>query len=162
TLREVDAIPNVDGKPETKGVNIIRLKNANSAVPSDITIDPTGHYAFVSNEVNSKNKETSIVTGEIYVIDIDPESDTYNQHIATLQLSDLPKASDGTSFGLRGLVIAPDGKQVVALAPSQPNWQPTQAASTQAGKVVIFDLPDLAALGSPKAPALVITNAKPL
>ena len=143
TMRQIDVLPDDDAKPETNGINVITFNNTTAAHPFDIVIDPTGSYAYVSDEM-SPNGQASI-----YVIDIDPYSATYNRHIATLTFGDLPKNADGATFGLRGLTITPDGTQLAALIPTQAYWNPGNP-SASAGKIAIIDLPNLTGDGATK------------
>ena len=78
-------------KVGTSGV--ITLPGA--ANPYQIAIDPRGRYAAVSD----------FVAGIVYVIDIDPNSDTYNQCVRTIPVPTY-QSSTGFSGGLRGLAFS--------------------------------------------------------
>ena len=122
----------IDVDPTTGNIiDTIQFKNTPDAQPFDIVISPNGKYAFVSEERDTGGH------GTIYVIDIDPTSPTFNKHILTF-------AIDAAGFGLRGLDITPDGKQLIALAPSVPRYG--ASSEKQGGKIEILDLPDIATL----------------
>jgi VCBS repeat-containing protein len=125
----------IDTDRGTIGIDTIKFNNAPNAQPFDVVT--SNLYAFVSEESDSGGH------GLIYVIDIDPRSDNYNKHVLTLQVED-------AGFGLRGLSLTPDNKQLLIAAPSVPHFQ-TQDSSTRGGKIVVIDISNIADLISKSA-----------
>src|SRR5664280_1588946 len=94
SLQEVDADPN---KP---GIQYILLRP--SAQPFDLVAESSGRYLYVSDAAQ----------GAIYVVDIDPFSKTFNQHIKTIPVGPAP-------LGLRGIALNSDNSLLFATAPGQ-------------------------------------------
>jgi DNA-binding beta-propeller fold protein YncE len=90
--REVD----VDADASTRAVDDIILLS--DASPGAISIDPWDNYACV----------TDSKLGSIYVLDINPDSASYNQVVQ-------PISVDATS-GLRQIAISSDGRKLFATA----------------------------------------------
>ena len=81
-LRQVDNIDLPDG-----------------AVSFMVTIGPLGRYAYVGDENQAR----------VYIIDIDPRSQQYNQVIHTIELT-----KEDARNGVRGLAVTPDNKFLFA------------------------------------------------
>ncbi|GAB1539092.1 hypothetical protein NUACC21_17570 [Scytonema sp. NUACC21] len=100
-LRPLDVNPNEDG------IQSIKLRNAAGTALADIVIHPNNKYAYVAD----RNQ------GQIFVLDINPYSRSFNQHVSTIQLSDAPK-------GIRQMAMNSDGTRLFV----------TSATSTRANK----------------------------
>uniref|UniRef100_UPI0020C2C6F2 YncE family protein n=1 Tax=Oscillatoria sp. HE19RPO TaxID=2954806 RepID=UPI0020C2C6F2 len=99
TLRQVDTNPLTTGE-----IDPIDLP-ANAA-PGAIAIHPTDKYAYIADS-NS---------GAVYVLDIDPLSDAYNQVTETISLA-------SATSGVAGIELSPDGRKLFVAAPGFPNSQ---------------------------------------
>gem|GEM_PF-3421131 len=125
TLQQIDAVPDVPTDALTQGVQYIKL-NVPDARPFWIVVDDAQRLAFVGDEGYSPSLSGDIPTGgRIYVIDIDPSSATYHQHIGTLTIRSASGA-DLAPLGLRGMVMSGDGQLLLA-APDK--WAPGQLAT---------------------------------
>ncbi|WP_293120760.1 DNA/RNA non-specific endonuclease [Okeania sp. SIO1I7] len=89
----------LDTQPDVEGVNPIALPDDSS--PRPLIIDPLDNYAYVGDGQK----------GQIYVIDINPNSPDYNQHVETIDVGDAPS-------GLKKLAISSDGKRLFATTPN--------------------------------------------
>jgi hypothetical protein len=120
----------VDAEASTPTVDDINLPNGASA--GAISIDPGDNYAYA----------TGSGRGSIYVLDVNPDSASYNQVVETISV-------DATS-GLRQIAISSDGRKLFATAadgyiyavnidpedqPSVPNSNPRKWRE-QIGKVL--------------------------
>ena len=122
------------------------------AMPFGITIDPSGNYAYVSDArpyavpANYVAPEGNVAPpagspmSQVYVIDINPDSPTYNEVVETIQIvvsgllpdGSLPSVVGGVNGliapnGLQDITITPDGKQLEVTAPNfspDPNGGP--------------------------------------
>lgn len=92
----------IDTDPYQFGLNPIDLPG--NAAPRGIAIGSLDRYAYVADGNQ----------GLIYVIDIDPNSETYHQVIKTIQVNPAPD-------GLRQLAISSDGRKLFATAPNPRN-----------------------------------------
>lgn len=101
-LREVDLLPDDPNVPGSEGVN--RIKLPTGARPFWIVIDAFDRFAYLGDEV----------LGAIYVVDINPASPDYHQHVKTITVSPTPPG-----LGLRGLAISSDGKKLYAAGPNR-------------------------------------------
>ena len=121
-----------------------------TALPYEITIDPKGIYAYVTDELLPL----------IYVIDIRPSSPTYNQCIKTIDvntaIADLAVAVAIAPFGLRGLAVNTDGTKLYVAAPNV-LWQGLTPA-LPVGHILVIDLTPKAN-GTPKWTPLPPINA---
>ena len=124
TRREVDA------DPSTPGIDDINLPSG--ASPGAISIDPWDDYAYISDSGR----------GSIYVLDVNPDSPSYNQVVQTLSVN--------ATSGLRQIATSSDGRKLFATAadgyiyvvnidaedyPNQPNSNPRKWRE-QIGKVL--------------------------
>ncbi len=133
----------VDANPRSEEIDL-----PIGAEPDGITIDPSGNYAYVSDarpylvdqhSTNGTSYVSSQQVSQIYLIDINPASPTYDQLVETIQLITSAPLSDGTQpsvadpngliapDGLREIAVTPDGSQVDVAAPdenSNPNGGP--------------------------------------
>ena len=115
--------------------------------PYGIAIDPQGNYAYVADARPYASPEDYIAPegnvappkgspmSQVYVIDINPASPTYNQVVETIQLVVSGLLPDGSGLpnvvgGVNGL-IAPDGLQEITVSPdgnqvdvAAPNFSP--------------------------------------
>ena len=82
-----------------EGVNPIALPDDSS--PRPIVIGSLDNYAYIGDGQK----------GRIYVIDIDPSSEDYNQHVDTIEFSEVPA-------GFKKLAISSDGKRLFATTPN--------------------------------------------
>ena len=120
----------IDVSNTRPGSNIISFVNAPNAQPFDIVFDPSGKYAYVSDEGESGS------VGTIYVIDTDPTSRSFNQHVMTLN-------TRAVLHGLRGLAITPQGDQLIVSAPSVPHYV-TEASNKRTASITVYRIPDIA------------------
>ncbi len=86
----------VDADDSTATVDDINLPSG--ASPGAISIDPWDNYAYITD---SKR-------GSIYVLDINPDSASYNQVVQTISVD--------TKSGLRQIAISSDGRKLFATA----------------------------------------------
>ncbi|MEG3927915.1 MULTISPECIES: Ig-like domain-containing protein [unclassified Microcoleus] len=120
----------VDADASTPTVDDINLPNG--ASPGAISIDPWDNYAYVADSQR----------GSIYVLDVNPDSASYNQVVQTLSVN--------AKSGLRQIAISSDGRKLFATAadgyiyavnidpedkPSEPNSNPRKWRE-QIGKVL--------------------------
>jgi len=98
-LVDVQGFKQLDTQLDVEGVNPIPLPDDSS--PRPIVIDPTDSYAYIGD----------YNLGRIYVIDIDPSSEEYNQHVETIEFENVPE-------GFKKLAISSDGKRLFATTPS--------------------------------------------
>ncbi|NJO93192.1 MAG: hypothetical protein HC820_00340 [Hydrococcus sp. RM1_1_31] len=89
----------IDTKPETAAIDSIDLPA--NAKPLSIVIDQRDRYAYIADGRSNL----------IYVLDIDPYSETYHQVVQNIQVTPAP-------IGLRQLAISSDGKKLFATAPN--------------------------------------------
>jgi len=118
------------------------------AEPYGIAIDPSGNYAYVADarpylvdqhSTNGTGYVASEQVSQVYVIDINPASKTYNQVIKTIQLVNSDELLDNTTAqvadpngliapdGLREITVSADGTHVYVAAPNlnpDPNGGP--------------------------------------
>ncbi|MCA9150526.1 MAG: hypothetical protein KDA92_14545, partial [Planctomycetales bacterium] len=117
-LHEVDAVPDIPVRENetpaqtaereaAEGVQHIMLPA--QARPYDLVVDHAGKYLYVS-DYNS---------AIIYVIDVDPTSAKFHQHVQSINLTQTSAGEDLAPLGLRGLDIAPDDSKLVVAAPAQ-------------------------------------------
>ena len=64
---------------------------------------------------------SDFVAGIVYVIDIDPNSDTYNQCVRTIPVPTYQSLT-GFSGGLRGLAFSSDGSRLAVAVPSDAKY----------------------------------------
>lgn len=81
-------------------------------------------FAYVSDALGDGYR------AQVYVLDINPESDTYNQHVQTIVVSPAP-------LGLRGLTVSADGRRLYVAAPGKSLFSRTAPV---AGNVLVIDL----------------------
>ncbi len=131
------AMRQVDADTKKVGDNIIKLPPG--ASPFGMMFDRSGNYLLVGDYNN----------GAIYVIDIqppsadsDPKTPTYNHVVRTFSL--------GSSLGLRGMALTPDGDQLVVARSD--NFR---------GSIEIYDLADLNAASPHDWKALRTTQSFP-
>ncbi|MEG5128599.1 peptidoglycan-binding protein [Microcoleus sp. ARI1-B5] len=86
----------VDADASTTAVDDINLPSG--ASPGAISIDPWDNYAYIADSGR----------GSIYVLDVNPDSASYNQVVRTISV-------DATS-GLRQIAISSDGRKLFATA----------------------------------------------
>jgi PKD repeat protein len=91
-LRELDTNPDTE--------QIDRIKLPDGSTPSAIVFSPDKYYAYIAD----RN------LGSIYVLDVNPNSPQYNEHIGTISVSD--------SNGIQQLSINSDGTLLFATNPS--------------------------------------------
>ncbi|PNY36139.1 hypothetical protein C2E31_14500 [Rhodopirellula baltica] len=107
-LQQIDTIPDDDEKPETLGVNTIKLPEGAKAF--DLAFAPSGRRLYVSDYRSAS----------VYVIDTDPYSSTYHQTIQTVAF---PRTISGVGtvgvIGLRGLAVDSEGNRLFVAAPKQ-------------------------------------------
>lgn len=89
----------IDTNPETEAIDLIDLPTGSE--PYSIAIDQQSQYAYITDRR----------LGVIYVLDINPYSQTYHQLIQNIQVDFAPN-------GLRGLAISSDGRKLFATAPN--------------------------------------------
>ncbi|MEM2990941.1 MAG: YncE family protein, partial [Halobacteria archaeon] len=114
------ALQEVDTIADTSGIQPISLPPG--SYPFMITIHSSGQYAYVTDRISPV----------VYILDIDPNSKTYNQHVATLNVGFGPK-------GLRGLAISSDGKYLFVAAPARDLFDPSGGDT---GYVHVIDVRD--------------------
>ncbi|TAE00389.1 MAG: hypothetical protein EAZ96_21280 [Oscillatoriales cyanobacterium] len=120
----------VDADASTAAVDDIILPSG--ASPGAISIDPWDNYAYITD---SKR-------GSIYVLDVNPDSPSYNQVVQTIPVN--------ATSGLRQIAVSSDGRKLFATAadgyvyavnidpedkPSEPNSNPRKWGE-QIGKVL--------------------------
>ena len=93
------ALRQVDGMPETPEVEPIALPEG--ATPMALTIDKQDEYAYIAD----KNG------GKVYVLDINPDSDSYHQVVETIELE-----LNNESAQLREVAISADGRRLFVTA----------------------------------------------
>ncbi|MBY0457043.1 MAG: putative Ig domain-containing protein, partial [Gemmataceae bacterium] len=108
------ALHQLDADPETPQTDIIPLDGH----PYDIALDEVHDYAFVSDWL----------AGSIWVIDINPYSEHYNQPIAAWSF---PQAERGFSE----LAVSADGTQLVVAVNGPPGY-----GSQPDGKLLVIDI----------------------
>lgn len=96
---DVMALRQVDGMPETPEVDPIALPEG--ATPVALTIDKQDEYAYVAD----KNG------GKVYVLDINPDSDSYHQVVETIELE-----LNNQNAQLREVSISADGRRLFVTA----------------------------------------------
>ncbi len=112
----------VDANPRSKEIDLPA-----GAEPDGIAIDPSGDYAYVSDarsyalggeDSNGTTVAAAPLVSQVYVIDINPASPTYNQLVETIQL-DTSAPVDGSEPQVANLdgLIAPDGLAEIAVTP---------------------------------------------
>ncbi len=121
-LREVDTIPDDPMDPDSMGINSIKLDDG--AQPFAIAIDKSNAYAYVTDRRQ----------GTVYVLDLQFNSPTYHQQVATITLPDAPS-------GLRGLAMSVDQKQLFVAAPKQILFG-GEDQSTDPGNIYVVDISD--------------------
>ena len=97
-LRQVDA--NLDANKET-------IVLPAGAKPNFIAIGEYDQFAYIADSNNYSDGR-----GRIYVLDLNPNSVTYNQHVETIEL-------DGAPLGIQQIDIDPEGKILYAVAPNK-------------------------------------------
>ncbi|QIZ73028.1 YncE family protein [Oxynema aestuarii] len=112
-LVDLTAFKQLDAQPNVEGINGIDLPS--HAIPSAIAIDSRDEYAYVADWK----------TGAIYVIDINPSSDFYNQYIGTIEV-------ENASLGLRQLAMSSDGTRLFATTPG--------GSDTGRGQILVFNI----------------------
>jgi hypothetical protein len=128
------ALQQVNIDPTKQGINEIGGLPSNAA-PYEITIDPDGEYAYVSDESEPI----------VYVIDVDPLSPKYNQLVDVINVDDpsnsVVKAigANPAPLGLRGLAVNSDASQLFVAAP---NMLPSENAPKllPVGHILVIDL----------------------
>ena len=118
SLRQIDVLP-IFAYQEDGYVDSISLSP--TAAPYDIVIDPSDRYAYISDER----------TRSVYVIDINPNSPTFNQRVNVLSVGSGPG-------GLRGLDITSDGAMLYVAAPGRASF--FEEGNTTKGFVHVFDI----------------------
>ncbi len=93
----------VDTDIDTTGIQSIKLPD--KSTPFKGAIDPAGRLLYITDEI----------AASIYVVDVDPFSPTYNQHIRTLSVAG--NLGKDAPLGLRGIAVSLDGKTVYVAAP---------------------------------------------
>jgi len=81
-------------------------------------------FAYVSDALSDGYR------AQVYILDINPESDTYNQHVQTITVSPAP-------LGLRGLTVSADGLRLYVAAPGKSLFS---RSAPVAGNVLVIDL----------------------
>ncbi len=130
----------VDANPRSKEIDL-----PIGAEPVGIAIDPGGNYAYVADarpyradqhSTDGNDYVPSQRVSQVYLIDINPASPTYDQVVETIQLVTSGTLSDGTPpqladpngliapDGLRQIAVTPDGMQLDVAAPNL-NSNPT-------------------------------------
>ena len=94
------------------------------ATPFEITIDQDDKYAYVTDN-NS---------GSIYVIDIDPNSNTYDTLVHTISVTSV--IDGGRDQGLRGLALNSDGTRLFVAAPTSALFL---RPSSESGRILVVD-----------------------
>ena len=97
------AIRQVDVNPSTTRVDAIKLPPG--AAPTAVIVDDLDRYMYVAD-----GRADAEGQSRIYVIDIDPNSASYNQHLHTISVKSAP-------YGIKSLTIANRGKFLLATAP---------------------------------------------
>jgi YD repeat-containing protein len=127
----------LDASPRTKEIDLPL-----GALPYGIAIDPAGHYAYVADSrpylvdqhsTDGKTYVPSDQISQIYMIDINPASPTYNQVVNTIRLEFAQNAvqvADPNKLiaptGLRNVTVSADGLRLYVTAPNEnpdPNGQ---------------------------------------
>ena len=111
-----------DGSTTSSGNTPKEITLPTGAQPYQIIIDPADQYAYVTDKANPS----------IYVIDINPNSPTFNTCVKTIALTDAP-------LGLRGLAITADGSRLYAAAPVQ-TAPFLDVEPGQQGHILVIDL----------------------
>ena len=114
SLQEIDVLPDNSMVPSTLGVNHIVLPGY--AEPYWAAVSPDDDFLYVSD----------FRLPTVYVIDINPESTTYNTLVAVMN-----GPTSAAPVGLRGLTVSPDGTRVVVGAPA--------LTANNIGAVLVFD-----------------------
>ncbi|MBL7187982.1 MAG: tandem-95 repeat protein [Phycisphaerae bacterium] len=110
TLQEIDVDASTDAV-----VDYIKLPAG--AAPKQIVV--SDHYAYVADDYS----------GSIYVIDINPSSNTFNQHVKTIAVGPAPA-------GLDGMDISADGRRLyVAGRAARRQFE----KYTEPGKILVID-----------------------
>ncbi len=121
SLQEVDTIPGNAGPDGVDPVDPIALPD--SAVPFGIVVDSKHQVAYVSDEVS----------GQIYVIDIDPQSDAFDRHIETITVDPAP-------VGLRGMALDSAGRTLYVAAPGRTLFGGVSAGPPPTGHILAVDV----------------------
>ncbi len=139
TLQQIDAVRDVDTQPWTEGIQYIEL-NAVGTRPFWLAVDDVQKLLYVGDEGYYNTPTGEMPTGgRLYVVDIDPSSETYHQHIGTL--TTLDGGVERAKEGFRGMVMA-SGGQLLLTAPDN-KWQPgdpDRRTVVKPGKVLVVDV----------------------
>jgi YD repeat-containing protein len=122
-LQEIDANPNV------VGVQYIQLPLGSR--PFDLAAETNGRYLYVSDESSNT----------VFIVDIDPFSATFHQHVRSIPLGPAP-------LGLRGIALNADESRVFVAAPGRTLFG---AFGDQNGAILYIDT-NLAIRGVPAIP----------
>ena len=96
------SLQQVDADLKQSGLNTIEL--GKDARPYWIVIDSEDRYAYVSDWSLDR----------IYVVDVDPTSETFNTRVGTIHLHAPPSSGSTINFGLPHLALSIDGKRLYA------------------------------------------------
>ena len=118
----------LDMKPAADGLQNIAILNAKGASPFEIAIDPSDQYAYVTDQNKYSDQK-----GRVYVIDINPYSLFYNQHVRTITV-------DNATEGLRGLDVSKDGRHLYVAAPNRPTSTLNSPKSRDVSRILVIDL----------------------
>ncbi|MBI3348492.1 MAG: putative Ig domain-containing protein, partial [Burkholderiales bacterium] len=111
-LVDLVAMQQVKIKDATDPASTI-IKLPSGSRPFWVALDPGNHYAYVTEE--DPQGGGVIRHGLVYVVDIDPNSPTFNQYVKTIDVGPAP-------FGLRELVVSEDGKKLYVAAPNRTGY----------------------------------------
>ena len=114
---DIQALQEVDLNPQTSTIDPIQLPNG--ATPFWSTIDDRGDYLYITDHRQPV----------VYVVDIRPNSPTYNR-VDTININ--------SPFGLRKLAINSDGTRLYVAAPSEESH--ATGRQQQPGKITIISL----------------------
>ncbi|MGE4182848.1 MAG: Ig-like domain-containing protein, partial [Limisphaerales bacterium] len=123
------ALQEVDADPNTFGVQHIRLPLGSR--PFDLVAESNSRYLYVSDESSNT----------VFVIDIDPFSSEFHQHVRSIPLGPAP-------LGLRGIALNADESRVFITAPGRTLFG---AFGAENGAILFVDT-HLATRGQPAVP----------
>ncbi len=149
------------------GAQSLEIKLPLGSAPYGIAIDDAGHYAYVAD--SRPHLWQGVRVSYVYVIDVDPASQTYNQLVETIILNKSDTLADGSTpdtalpqiapTGLRNVTVTKDGLHVFVTAPNEfQDTSPGVAPNTkQNGNLIeiVLAAPDSVSAPQPGQPPVV-------
>ena len=128
-MQEVDAQPGNCNASCPDQVDEIKLPDGSQ--PFWIALDKAGKYAYVSDQAEYGGPGDW--QGRIYVIDIDPNSPTFNQKIHTIDVA-------SACQGLREIAVSEDGNQLYVAAPNRDGTAPPPSTCPGQSNLLVVNI----------------------